>query len=86
MAQPNYKQVETLLAAHQPFKHGHSMSAERADDQYYVWSYSTLIASCNITTGEWWLNETKYSRTTSKQQNIIRRVAFGGSRGGVTYP
>lgn len=71
---PNYKEVETLLESHAPFKHAHSMRAERHDDAYRVYSYSTLIAEFVWDTAQWTLNETKYSVTTSKQQNILRRV------------
>lgn len=41
---------------------------------YKIYSYSTLIYAENLQTGEKWLNPHKYSVTTSKQQNIIRRV------------
>jgi hypothetical protein len=76
MPQPNYKQIETLLELHEPFKHGYSMSAERDElGVYYVYSYGTQIASYALTHGTWWINPNKYSVTTSKQQNIIRRVA-----------
>ena len=73
---PNYKQVEQLLTEHEPFKHGDSMSAERVQDVYYVYSYKTQIASYALTHGTWWINPNKYSVTTSKQQNIVRRVAM----------
>lgn len=75
MATPNYKQIETLLAEKAEFKHGYSMSAEMQGEQYVVFSYSTAIAKYNFNTGEWWINLQKYSVTTSKQQNIIKRVA-----------
>ena len=72
---PNYKDIEGLLATHTPFKHAHSMRAEgnvATGGDYRVYSYSTLIAT--YINGEWSLNENKYSVTTSKQQNILRRV------------
>ena len=72
---PNYKQIEELLEDRLPFKHGRSMSADY-DNQgvYRVYSYATLIATYDFVSRNWWLNETKYSVTTSKQQNILRRV------------
>jgi len=78
MAQPNYRQVERLLLDLQPFRHAHSMRAERTAEAYEVFSYSTLIATYTFASGEWWINPNKYSVTTSKQQNIIRRVAGVG--------
>lgn len=75
---PNYKQIEVLLAQLVPFTHGRSMSAERTADEYLVFSYSTIIARCDLITGKWTLNPNKYSVTTSKQQSLIRR-AIGGA-------
>jgi SAM-dependent MidA family methyltransferase len=72
---PNYKEIEKLIAARKPFKHAHSMRAEVHDDAYRIYSYSTLIASFDFEKCEWWMNEKKYSVTTSKQQNLIRRAA-----------
>jgi hypothetical protein len=71
---PNYKEVERLLENMQPFKHSRSMSAFRTSEEYLVYSYSTLIATFTFATNKWELNEGKYSVTTSKQQNILRRV------------
>lgn len=79
MAQPNYKQVAELIAERKPFTHAHSMRAEVHADSYRVYSYSTLIATYTYDTGAWWLNETKYSPTTSKQQSLIRRVIGHGA-------
>lgn len=75
MATPNYKQIETLLANRQTFTHGYSMRAELEGNTYVVYSYNTVIARYFGDTGKWWVNENKYSVTTSKQQNIIKRVA-----------
>jgi hypothetical protein len=76
---PNYKEIEALLRTWQPFEHADSMSALWADGVYNVYSYTTLIATYSFvewvdTPAGWWLNDTKYSRTTSKQQSILRRV------------
>ena len=72
---PNYKEVQSLIEARKPFKHAHSMRAEITDTHYNIYSYSTLIASFDFEMCEWWMNEKKYSVTTSKQQNLIRRAA-----------
>jgi hypothetical protein len=75
MGQPNYTQVEELIGFRETFKHGRSMSAETKNGEYVIWSYSTVIARYDFDAGKWWINPNKYSVTTSKQQNIIRRVA-----------
>lgn len=72
---PNYKEVKDLIIAREPFKHGHSMKAVRTSEAYEIFSYSTLIATFNFETCAWWINENKYSVTTSKQQNLIRVAA-----------
>lgn len=72
---PNYKQVEQLLKERKPFKHTDSMHAEIDGDTYKIYSYRTLIASYNFETEKWWIDDTRYSVTTSKQQNIVRRAA-----------
>ncbi len=74
---PNYKKVAELLAQKLPFKHGHSMKAvfdNYGNGDYVVYSYTTIIARYNTETG-WWINLQKYSVTTSKQQNLLKRVA-----------
>lgn len=86
MANVNYKQVEQLLAQRAPFKHGYSMRAERSGDFYQVYSYQTLIAECDTLNNKWWLNENKYSVTTSKQQNILRRVIGSAVSDSPRYP
>lgn len=83
MGTPNYKQIEELIGFKSNFKHGYSMSAERDGDEYVIWSYRTVIARYDLLNGKWWVNPNKYSVTTSKQQNIIRRVA---TREGWTEP
>ena len=76
----NYKDVERALERLEPFKHGYSMSAsivtnECGESFYCVYSYTTLIASYDLRMQDWWINEEKYSVTTSKQQNMVCRVA-----------
>lgn len=79
----NYKVIEQKLANRESFK-GNSMYAvsdlERAESslnpapKYLVFSYSTLIASYDYNTEEFWVNPRKYSVTTSRQQNLIKRA------------
>ena len=77
----NYKTIATKLENLEPFN-GNTMTA-KADKtwgrfEYKIYSYNTLIAEkvWDGSEGEWftWLNDTKYSVTTSKHQNIIRRA------------
>jgi hypothetical protein len=69
----NYKQIAIALKAIEPFI-GNSLRGERWGDEYRVISYRTLIATHNTTTGENWISPTRYSVTTTKQQNLIRRA------------
>jgi len=69
---PNYREVEVLLRESKPFTHSRSMRARISGDEYLVYSYDTLIAWRKLDTGEAWLSPAKHSRTTTRQQNIIR--------------
>lgn len=77
MTRATYKTMPALLATLTPFTHG-SHSARWDGDVYKVYSYSTLIATAvdvnrgfvDVTT----FNENKYSMTTSRLQNIIRKA------------
>ena len=73
---PNYQQIEReLIPTLTPFTHAHSMRAEIRDGIYYVFSYSTLIAYIYISDPNIsWFNPDKYSVTTSKQQNLVKRA------------
>ncbi len=72
----NYEEISQAIAKNQPFKHGGTMIGvlNQHNDRYTVWSYSTVIFEENLTTGEKWLNPKKYSQTTSRQQNLIKRA------------
>jgi hypothetical protein len=77
----NYRTIEAKLKELEPFK-GNSLSAVKLIDRhelnYRVYSYNTLIASkiYSASEGEWFtsLSEKKYSTTTSRHQNLIRRA------------
>jgi len=67
----NYKTIERKLRNLEPFK-GNSLRAFWDGGSYLVVSYSTAIASANSTERE--VTERKYSVTTSRHQNLIRRA------------
>lgn len=77
----NYKVIEQKLRNLESFN-GNTLTARVEKTWgsmvYRVYSYSTLIAEKTWygDEGEWntYLNDTKYSVTTSKHQNIIRRA------------
>lgn len=70
----NYKEVEQALELLEPFKHGDSMRATREHEWYRVYSYNTEIARYSAIEDTWYVNSSKYSVTTSKQQNLVKRV------------
>ena len=67
----NYKTIEQKLANLEPF-HGNSLSAYWNGGGYYVESYTTVIARDMFGTKE--VSSAKYSVTTSKHQNLIKRA------------
>lgn len=69
----NYKTIETKLRNRESFR-GNSLTATSYGRLYQVASYDTLIATYDIETHAVWLNETKYSVTTSRHQNLIKRA------------
>lgn len=73
---PNYQEIEKdLIPNLKTFKHSHSLRAEILNGYYNVWSYNTLIATVNVSNPAiQWFNDEKYSRTTSRQQSIIKRA------------
>ena len=48
-------------------------SSKFEEGSFIVWSYGTPIALCTED-GEWYLVEQKFSMTTSKHQNYVRRA------------
>lgn len=73
MSYTSYRQMEQAISAKDSFT-GNSAKADWGSDVYCVYSYTTLIASYDRRTGEVWLNPRKYSVTTSRLQNIIKRA------------
>lgn len=69
----NYKTVEQNLKNYLPIR-GNSITANwDALGNYQVYSYSTLIATSHRD-GVNWLDARKYSVTTSRHQNLIRKA------------
>ena len=73
MTYTNYSDMAERIARLQPFD-GNSARAVMHHElyEYQVFSYGTLIAVFSLKTGTGVLNARKYSRTTSRLQNIIR--------------
>ena len=71
----NYKTIETKLSNRESFN-GNSLNGfwDAINRNYVVYSYSTLIASYDPNTGQRWVNPNKFSQTTSRQQNLIKRA------------
>lgn len=81
MTKATYATIPALLADLTPFKHGSCHATKevtRTRMEYRVYSYNTLIATAvwDGSEGELekFLNEQKYSMTTSRLQNIIRKA------------
>lgn len=76
----NYVEIERAIANREEFT-GNSCRGYFEGGDYVVVSYNTAIARATRLTvagatrnGELWINPNKYSVTTSKLQNIIRRA------------
>ena len=67
-----YATIPALLATKTPFRHASAHAYIETNGNYVVFSYSTLIAGITPD-GTKHLNENKYSTTTSRLQNIIRK-------------
>lgn len=72
MANATYRTIPSLIATRTPFKHGSHSAYIDTDNRYRVFSYSTEIATAKG--DEITFNDRKYSVTTSRLQNIIRKV------------
>jgi hypothetical protein len=70
----SYKTIEAKLQERLPFR-GNSLNGfwDAQTGCYVVYSYSTLIASIGEN-GNRWVNPNKFSQTTSRQQNLIKRA------------
>ncbi len=74
----NYKTIEQKLKTLTPFRGNTMWSHLESNGRFTVWSYSTPIATAwraeDGTIVITQFDRNKYSVTTSKQQNIIRRA------------
>lgn len=68
----SYKTIETKLRNRESFN-GNSMNAHYTEGAYMVYSYATLIAYHNYD-GELYFNPKKYSVTTSRHQNLVKKA------------
>lgn len=73
MATDTYSTIAAKLETLTPFDNRNSMSAEWDGDTFVVFSYRTAIATRDLD-GLTWINPERYSVTTSRQQNLVRRV------------
>jgi hypothetical protein len=73
MSKQNYKEIENSLTVLDNFK-GNSAEGEWIGDVYAVFSYNTIIATYDRSDGKRWVCPNKYSVTTSRLQNMVRRV------------
>lgn len=70
----NYRTIEARLASLMPFQ-GNSLQGfmDESGKNYLVVSYRTLIATAQRDGGNW-VSKTKYSVTTSRHQNLVRKA------------
>ena len=73
MSYTSYQDMPGLLSRRREFR-GNSASASWTGETYQVRSYRTVIATWTPGTG-WNVPEEYHSRTTSRLQNIVRRIA-----------
>lgn len=74
MSYATYRDIPYLISYREPFT-GNSASARwTSSGVYEVLSYSTTIATYTPGTG-WNVPDKHYSRTTSRIQNLVRRIA-----------
>jgi len=72
MAYTSLKDCVAAIANTLPFQ-GNNLKGVNEDRQYRIYSYYTLMATFDRNTGEIWENPNRYSVTTSKQMNYVRR-------------
>ena len=68
-----YKEIPDAITKQENFA-GSSVQGYKENDWYYVYSYGTLMAIVLANGAGVVLNKKKYSPTTSKIQNILRRL------------
>jgi hypothetical protein len=85
MQRATYREIPNRLYYRDPFV-GNSCHAVRTpDENYYVWSYGTLILDYSLRESRVLMfNNRYYSVTTSRLQTMIR-AAFPNATGGHSY-
>ena len=74
MSYTNYRDMARAIANREEFS-GNSVRGVWLDrSQYAVFSYGTQVAEYDAVTTRYYLNARKYSQTTSRLQNIVRRA------------
>lgn len=74
MKRATYREIPHLISRRREFNGNSARARWTSDGVYEVRSYSTTIATYTPGTG-WNIPEEYYSRTTSRLQNIVRKVA-----------
>lgn len=72
MAYTNYKETTKKVATLSPFE-GNNLKGVIVGGEYLIYSYSTLMATVELSTKQVWINENKYSQTTSRQMSYVRK-------------
>jgi hypothetical protein len=72
MAYTNYKETTDKVATLTPFE-GNNLKGVIVGGEYLIYSYSTLMATVELSTKQIWLNEEKYSQTTSRQMTFVKK-------------
>ncbi len=74
MIQTNYKEMKKKLENREPFV-GNSVFAKMENEYYLVYSYNTMILKWDTKKNtQVYFNSAKYSSTTSRLQNMIRKA------------
>ena len=67
------KEATYELQARRPFNAG-NLTGLMSETYFCVFSYSQVIARTNLETGETWINPSRYSQTTSKHANLVKKA------------
>ena len=70
----NKRQLKEMIENKMPYIYNSSVAVIK-DDEYIIYSYTTLMCVYNLTDNKvTYYNNEYYSRTTSHLQNIIKQV------------
>ena len=70
----NKSQLREMIENKKPYVYNSSLAVIK-DDEYIIYSYTTLMCVYNLTDNKvTYFNNEYYSRTTSHLQNIIKEV------------